>query len=152
MGLHLHKAPTRPSVSGECGPWALPRCRPAGDPGHLPKHQRLFPWPLTVMPWKSSQRKRCGGCGNHPRSPDGVRRLGQGLVSKAVDGFKASGRAWFRNPRWKSERVSVANFRFSEPTQAVSPPPHPPPPSSRVALSIRSASEHCVSWPYGILA
>lgn len=47
-------------MPGECGPWALLGRGPAGDLGHLallPKHQRLFPWPLPAMPWEKQPER-----------------------------------------------------------------------------------------------
>lgn len=93
---------------------------------------------------KSSQRKPCGGCGNHPRFPDGVRRLGCGLVSKAVDAFKASGRARFQNPRWKLQSGFLSGTSDSQNRPRQYPHPRPPrlaagwlcPPGVPVGVSI----------------
>lgn len=109
-----------PSIAG----WACtsrrpprdPLCLGSVDPGPCSAVGQLVTWatwpccpntsgsflgPSRQCHGKSSQRELCGRRGNHPRFPDGVRRLGCGLVSKAVDAFKASARARFQNPRWK---------------------------------------------------
>lgn len=88
--------------SVDCGPCsAAGRLATRATWPVLPYTSGSFLGPSRQCHGKSSQRKPCGGCGNHPRFPDGVRTLGCGLVSKAVDAFKASGRARFQNPRWK---------------------------------------------------